>query len=113
MANREMEFEYNNVHYKLGFNKSTVRQLEQRGFDATKLQNLPATMIQLLWQGAFLKNHKRTPQSTIEDIWNHLENRNDVIIKLVELYSEPLAGIVEDLEDTGEDSKNFKIDTNW
>lgn len=103
--NKKIKLNYQDKEYILEYNRKTVSDLESMGFVATELGEKPATMLPLAFRGAFLKNHRFVKQEVIDDIFNHLNNKQGLIEKLSEMLTETYTSLLngEELED---DEKN-------
>lgn len=106
MAKEAIRLTYDKNVYELTFTRETVKQLEQAGFNLRELVegSKTANMFELLFTGAFAARHRKTKRKVISEIYEHLNNKGDLIAALVELYSETL----ETLTDTAavDDGKN-------
>lgn len=100
---------HNDRKYVLEFDKATVKTMERAGFVLEKVGEMPATMIPMLWQGAFVKNEPRLSANVKEEIFDNMSNKTDLILKLMELYEDTLSGLFED----NENSKNSSWEASW
>lgn len=89
---------YEKKNYVLTYNRNTVRQLEAQGFNVEGIASQPATMIPLLFQGAFLAENKGIKRKLIDDIFDSVENKTDLVAALAELYVETVNTLVGDGE---------------
>ena len=94
-----VKIEYEGKTYELGYNKRTVQEVEGMGFVANKIDEMPGTMIPLLFKGAFLMNHRFTKDAVKDEIYRRLTKKEDLIAILGELYNEPLMELIEEPED--------------
>lgn len=93
--------------YTLEFNRTTATMIENQGFDSDSIGAKPVTMIMLLFYGAFAKNHSSVKRSKMDEIFDSLKKRGDLIKQLMEMYGET-ANVLSDEED-GDDEGN----ANW
>ena len=56
---KKIEFEYKDNKYVLEYNRESIRIMEKGGFDLNEFLKKPASNIDLAFQGAFLKNHRK------------------------------------------------------
>lgn len=96
---KQLTFTYDGKDYTLEFTKRTVKEMEQKGFVASDLAEKPMTMLPALFAGAFLANHRFVKQDVIDEIYDKLTNKQDLIGKLTEMYNEPIMKLLEDPED--------------
>ncbi len=92
---------YDNKEYLLEYNRQSVKTLEAQGFVLSELAEKPATMIPMLFQGAFFKHHKGIKRGLVEDIFEELQDKTGLLEALVSLYSETLSTLTEDKGDQG------------
>lgn len=97
-----VNFTYKGTDYSLGFNRKSVKSLESQGFELEKLGSMPQTMIPLLFNGAFAANHKNIKRKLIDEIWEALGDKTDLILELTELYAETINDLMTDGDDEGE-----------
>lgn len=87
---------YKNKDYILEFTRRTASLIERNGFNYEDVGSKPNTMIPLLVQGAFLKNHQNLKPSKIDEIFDDIKTKNAFITKLVELYLETVNTLTDD-----------------
>lgn len=68
----KIEFDYNGKHYRLEYDRKSVLRMEQAGYKPGETELSPYTELNILWAGAFAKNHltgpNRVTDRTIENI---------------------------------------------
>lgn len=96
---KEIKFTYDGVEYTLGFTRRTVQMLEDQGFDSSKIGSMPATMIPLLFEGAFKAHHRWTKPETIQKIFESIGNKEVLMEKLAEMYYEPINAMMDEESD--------------
>lgn len=89
-------FEHKGTQYTLEFTRDSVKQLERAGFNYEEAGGKPVTSLMTLFKGAFLAHHQRTSQSTIDEIWESLENKDGMFDALAELYNEPIEALMKE-----------------
>ena len=97
---KSITLKYKGIEYTLEFTKATIRRMEDRGFDLNDIldNKKPMTAIPMFFHGAFLAHHNAGDKATknpvdrkkAEEIYSQLNNRTELLVKLVELYTEPL-----------------------
>ena len=82
--------------YTLEYNRKAVVKVEQAGFDINQIESKPATMIPLLFWGAFLMHHPHmTKEQTDKILFDGLGGlRAEEMEYLAKLYAEPLQTLV-------------------
>lgn len=85
---KTVSFDYKNVHYTLGFNRNTAVQLEHQGFYVDGVTEKPNIFVPMLFRTAFAQYHKGTKGNVIEEIYDKLPNKMDLIHALCQAYVE-------------------------
>ena len=96
---KQLKLSYQGKEYVLEYTRAAVRRMEANGFDISQVQTKFMTTIPELFAGAFYANHRWTKREVIDEIFEHLKGKGELIAKLVEMYNEPMAALVEDPED--------------
>ena len=84
--------------------------MERQGFKAAELLEKPMVMLPILFAGAFRAHHPYQNPKVIERIFDSVTNKQELVSKLAEMYSEPLEAMLSDPE---EDSGNVTWEANW
>ena len=82
MKNKKIKLTYDGKDYTLEYTRQTISQLEKQGFVAADFAEKPATMLPLAFRGAFYKNHKFVKEETVEEIFEHISNKQGLIAEL-------------------------------
>ena len=82
----------------LEYDRDSIGFLEKIGFSLDEYAKRPATMMPLLFRGAFYKNHKFVRQNEIENIYNNIKNKTELMNKLLSMLSESYEDLVENKE---------------
>lgn len=107
---KQMKFTYDGEEYILEFTKRTVKEVENAGFNDDLIGEKPMTMIPLLFKGAFLAHHRREKDAKINEIFNHLTNKEQLILKLVEMYNDPINSILDEPDVNDEKKVDWRVD---
>lgn len=105
---KQITFEYEGNDYTLEYTRASVREMERRGFKSSELVDKPMTVLPELFAGAFIANHRYTRKDTVEKIFNQLENRSELMGKLMEMFNEPIEQLID-----GDQEGNVKWEGNW
>jgi len=95
---------YGKTEYTLEYSRQSVKTMESQGFVLEELTAKPMTMIPLLFSGAFIKNHSGrggVKRSTVDEIFDNIENKTGLMEALMEMYAETLASLTEDHKGEG------------
>ena len=95
---KQIVLTYKDVEYTLEFNRKTASAIEKQGFDYERVQQEPNTMVPLLVHGAFRMHHPTVSANLIEEIFAEIPDKTEFLIKLVEVYAEPLVALFGDSE---------------
>ena len=87
---------HENKEYELEYNRQSVKLMESQGFVLDEITSKPVTMIPLLFSGAFLKNCKGTKRSVIDEIYNGIGDKSNLLEALMEMYAETLSTLTDD-----------------
>ena len=104
--NTKISLTYNGEKYTLEYNRMAIRLLEQNGFEFEEFMKKPMTNIMLAFTGAFVKNHKNTPQTTIDKIYNSCNNKAELIATIQQMIQETYDSLLED-------NKGDERNTTW
>lgn len=95
---------YDKETYDLTYTRETVRQMERQGFDfaAFARGERPGTLSLQLFEGAFIARNKKMSRRDISAIYDHLDDKSDLLVALAEMYNDTLATLVDSAaEDDG------------
>ena len=96
VAVNKISFDYNGKHYTLEYTLDTIKQMESAGFNINEIGDKPAIRIEQLWTGAFLAHNRKTSQNVIKEMYYNMKNREVLVTKLAEMYSNALANLMPD-----------------
>lgn len=94
---KQLNFEHKGKEYTLEFTRESVRQMEREGFKAGDVLEKPMLTLPKLFAGAFKAHHRfDTKQKEIDEIFELFKNKNALVEKLAEMYSEPMETLMDD-----------------
>ncbi len=105
--NKKIEFTYEGIEYTLEYDRAAIRYMESVGLDMSAIGSKPATMMGILWRGAFVKNHKKENVDKIDNMYKEIKNKTDLNAGLLEMVSEAYTSLYGDGEND-DDSKNIE-----
>ena len=97
---KAIKFEYEGQQYELTFTKKTVKELEQAGFSPRKIEDMPMTMIPLLFFGAFRAKHPFVKKEVVDAIYKLMPDKQGLVEALGELYDDPHEDLIAEPEDS-------------
>ncbi len=86
---------YDKNEYVLEYNRQSVKTMENQGFVLEELTKKPVNMIPMLFAGAFIKNHRGLKRNLIDEIFDSIENKTELMEALMEMYAETLSALTE------------------
>ena len=96
--NTKIQFTYKDVPYVLEYNRMAIKQMEASGFSLEEFTKKPMINVDIAFKGLFLKNHKRTNEKLIEEIYDKLGNRDQLIEKIGIMLTESYNSLLDDEE---------------
>lgn len=97
---KQISFEYKGTNYTLEFNRKTVQAMERDGFVVQEIESKPMTALPMLFAGAFRMHHRFIKRELIDEIYDAMPNKDDLIGKLAEMYNEPLVSLLNEPEES-------------
>ena len=107
---KQVRFTYDDKEYCLEFTRKSVETMERQGFVADDIRTKPMLTLPALFRGAFLANHSSVKRDKIDEIYNKMTNKGELIGKLAELYNEPILALVDEPE---ENEGNLDWTASW
>lgn len=92
---KDIRITYKGNEYVLEFTRRTVEQMERNGFKIEMVSEQAVIGIPTLFRGAFLANHRFVKQELMDEIYNSISNKVNLISKLAEMYNEPLIALLD------------------
>ena len=105
-----LTFNFEDKEYTLEFTRNSVATMERSGFNLSDIDTKPVLTLPRLFAGAFLAHHPTVKQDKINKIYEHLNNKSELIVKLAEMYNDTVETLVDDPE--GEEG-NIQWGVNW
>ena len=107
---KQISFTYEGKEYTLEFTRSTVRQMERRGFVADDITTKPMTVIPDLFAGAFLSKHPQVKREKIDKIYEAMNGKQKLIRALTDMYNDTIESLLdEDDEGNCDWTPSFEI----
>jgi len=86
---------YEKKEYILEYNRQSVKTMESQGFVLEELTAKPMTMIPMLFQGAFIKNHRGIKRNLMDEIFEEVGDKTALMEALMEMYAETLSTLTD------------------
>lgn len=108
---KTININYNGKTYTLEFSRSVVRMMEQQGFDLNNIDRKPINTIPALFAGAFRKNHSSVSRKLIDEIYEKMTHRTELVSKLAEMYGDTVSTLFDEPDEDDEGNANW--DPSW
>ena len=86
--NTQIKLTYDDIPYTLEYTRDSVKRLEASGFRIDEFMEKPMTNLELAFAGAFIKNHPRVSQTTIDDIFASCKDKTGLVSQLAIMIEE-------------------------
>ena len=86
--NTKINLTYDGVDYTLEYDRMTIKLLEGTGFQYEEFMSKPMTNVDLAFTAAFVKNHPKTPQNTIDAIYKSCPDKDKLIATISKMINE-------------------------
>lgn len=87
---------YEAQKFTLEFTRNSVKALDKKGFDISKISSTPLTTITELFSGAFIAHHATLKEEYKEQIYSQLKDKSKLLEVLAEMYNETITTLFED-----------------
>ena len=95
----QINFDYDGKHYCLEYSREAVKRMEAAGFKPGESGTTPLLELDMLWAGAFYKNHRTTSSRVIEKLLDQIGNQEKLLETLRIMVSETYNSLRNDDED--------------
>lgn len=103
--NTKIKFTYKDVPYTLEYDRDSIRVMEQHGFVLEEFAKKPMSSLDTAFKGLFIKNHRRTNEKLIDEIYDNLKNKEVLVEKILVMIDETYNTLFDD-----EDAKEGNIE---
>ena len=107
--NTKISLTYKGVDYTLEYSRMTIKMIESEGFEMESFSKQPMTMIDLVFRGAFYKNHRKVSQNTIEEIYAHCKDKEQLLNEITKMINECYSSLMEDPKETDEGNAVWEV----
>ena len=91
----KITIEFEGQDYILEYSRKSVRSMEGMGFELDKLSTHPMTQVPLLFHGGLMMHHRSLKRKEADEIYEQLENRDELLQTLVEMYGETISSLTD------------------
>ena len=96
-----INFDYNVQHYCLEYSREAVKRMEAAGFKPGESGTTPLIELDMLWAGAFYKNHRKESSRVIEQILDKMKDKAKLLEALRNMVAETYNSLMD--EDEGDE----------
>lgn len=96
-----INFDYNGKHYSLEYSREAVKRMEAAGFKPGESGTTPLIELDMLWAGAFYKNHRKESSRVIEQILDKMKDKAKLLEALRNMVAETYNSLMDDEGDEG------------
>lgn len=107
---KTINFTFEGTDYTLEYTRASVAALEKQGFNIGDISDKPLTTLPAFFAGAFLAHHRFVKREVIDRIFEKMTNKMDLVMRLAEMYNEPIEALVDEPE---ESEGNLTWGTSW
>lgn len=95
---KTITIKYEDKEYTLEFTRKSIEKLENQGFRVSEIEAKPVSTLPKLFNGAFLAHHPFVKKDLTDEIFEKMKNKEDLLARLAEMYSEPIVALMEEPE---------------
>lgn len=96
--NTKINLTYKDTKYCLEYDRMAVKTLEANGFSVEEFIKKPLSNIELAFAGAFIKHHRKTKQSVIDEIYAGCPDKTNLVTTLVQMIQETYDSLLSEPE---------------
>jgi len=97
---KTINFNFEGTDYTLEYTRASVATLEKQGFNISDISDKPLVTLPTLFAGAFLAHHRFVKRDVIDKIYAKMTNKMDLVMRLAEMYNEPIEALVDEPEES-------------
>lgn len=107
--NTTINLTYKGETYTLEYDRSTIKLLENAGFVLSEFLDKPMNNIELVFSGAFVKNHRALSQTTIDEIFSHVKDKGGLLQALQKMIQDSYESLLDEPEDGDEGNATWEV----
>lgn len=96
--NTKINLTYKDVPYTLEYDRMVIKTMEANGFVVDEFIAKPMSNIEMAFAGAFIKNHRKTSQTLIDEIYSKCKDKRKLVEALVKMIQETYEALFDDPE---------------
>ena len=107
--NTKINLTYKGETYTLEYDRTSVVLLENSGFKLDEFLEKPMLNIELAFSGAFIKNHKKISQTTVDEIYKKTKDKNALVKALHSMITECYESLMDEPDEDDEGNATWEI----
>lgn len=96
--NTKIKLTYKDVPYVLEFDRMSIKTLESHGFSVEEFIKKPMLNIELAFAGLFIKNHRKTKQQVIDEIFSKTRDKEKLVETIIQMIEETYTALFDEPE---------------
>lgn len=107
--NTKINLTYQGVPYCLEYDRMSVKTLEANGFVVEEFLKKPMSNIEMVFAGAFIKNHRRIKPSLVDEIYSKCPDKDNLIKTLSTMIEETYSTLFDEPVDGDEGNATWEV----
>ena len=95
---RKIHFAYKGKKYDLEYTRSSIKEMERKGFVVSEVLDKPMSLLPDLFAGAFIANHRFTSRKLIDEMFSKFDDKGELLGALAEMYALIIDDFIAELE---------------
>lgn len=95
---RKIHFVYKGKKYDLEYTRSSIKEMERKGFVVSEVLDKPMSLLPDLFAGAFIANHRFTSRKLIDEMFSKFDDKGELLGALAEMYALIIDDFIAELE---------------
>ena len=107
--NTKINLTYKDVPYCLEYDRMGVKMLEANGFSVEDFLKKPMSNIEMVFAGAFIKNHRKIKQDLVDEIFAKCKDKDKLITTLTTMIQETYDVLLDEPDDSDEGNAEWEV----
>lgn len=107
--NTKINLTYQGIPYTLEYDRMGVKTLEANGFVIEEFLKKPMSNIEMVFAGAFIKNHRKIKSTLVEEIYAKCPNKDSLITTLAKMIEETYDALFDEPTDGDEGNAEWEV----
>lgn len=107
--NTKINLTYKDVPYCLEYDRMGVKTLEANGFSVEEFLKKPLSNVELVFAGAFIKNHRKIKQDLVDEIFSKCRDKDKLITTLTTMIEETYDALLDEPTEGDEGNATWEV----